>query len=85
MELDIIKIGNSKGIRVPLAILKQCGIESKVELEVKDNCIIIKPVKNPRQGWTEAFELMHQEKDDTLLIPEEIDNDLLEDWDESKH
>ena len=46
MEIDVIKIGNSKGIRLPMAILKQCGIESKVELEIEDNCIIIKPVKN---------------------------------------
>jgi antitoxin MazE len=85
MQMDIIKIGNSKGIRLPLAVLKQCGIDSKVELEVKDNYIIIKPVKTPRQGWAEAFELMHKNGDDVLLIPEETDNETLEDWDEPKH
>lgn len=85
MQLDIIKIGNSKGIRLPLAVLKQCGMDSKVELEIKDNCIIIKPVKVPRQGWAEAFELMHKNNDDTLLIPEEIDDEALEAWDDSRH
>ena len=85
MQMDIIKIGNSKGIRLPLAVLKQCGIDSKVELEIKDNCIIIKPVKTPRQGWAEALELMHKNNDDTLLISEEIDNETLEAWDEPKH
>jgi|CZCB01.1.fsa_nt_gi antitoxin MazE len=84
MEIDVIKIGNSKGIRLPMAILKQCGIESKVELEIEDNCIIIKPVKTPRQGWAEAFKVMHEKRDDSLLIEEEIDNDLLEAWDERK-
>lgn len=78
MLMDIIKIGNSKGIRLPLAVLKQCGIDSKVELEIKDNYIIIKPVKTPRQGWAEAFELMHKNNDDTLLIPEEMDNGILD-------
>ena len=82
MEVDIIKIGNSKGLRLPLAILKQCGIDSKVELEVKDNCILIKPIKTPRQGWAEAFKLMHKDGVDSLLIPEEIDNEVLEDWNE---
>jgi antitoxin MazE len=82
MEVDIIRIGNSQGIRLPLAILRQCGIRSKVELEIKDNCIIIKPVKTPRQGWAEAFKFMHKEGDDALLVPEEIDTELLEDWDE---
>jgi antitoxin MazE len=85
MQLDIIKIGNSKGIRLPLAVLKQCGIDSRVELEIKDNCIIIKPVLSPRQGWSDAFELMHKNNNDVLLIPEEIDNETLEAWDEPKH
>lgn len=85
MQMDIVKIGNSKGIRLPLAVLKQCGIDSKVELEIKDNCIIIKPVIAPRQGWAEAFELMHKNNDDFLLISEEIDNETMEAWDEPKH
>lgn len=85
MQMDIIKIGNSKGIRLPLAVLKQCGIDTKVELEIKDNCIIIKPIITPRQSWAEAFELMHKNNDDILLIPEEIDNETLEAWDEPKH
>lgn len=85
MEMDIIKIGNSKGIRIPQAVLRQCGIDSKVELVVEDNCIIIKPVRTPRQGWAEALELMHKNKDDELMISEEIDNDMLEAWDEPNH
>jgi antitoxin MazE len=85
MEIDIIKIGNSKGIRLPLAVLKQCGIDSKVELEIKENCIVIKPVSTPRQGWAEAFEVMHKNGDDSMLMPEELDNELLEGWDESQY
>ena len=82
MQMDIVKIGNSKGIRLPLLVLKQCGIDSKVELEVKDGCIIIKPVMAPRQGWAEAFDLMHKNKDDISIIPEDIDDEILEEWDE---
>ena len=83
--MNIIKIGNSKGIRLPQAVLKQCGIDSKVDLEIQDDCIIIKPVKNPREGWAEAFKLMHKRNDDELIIEEEIDNDVLEEWDDQKH
>ncbi len=85
MKMDIIKIENSKGIRLPQAVLKQCGIDSKVELEVKDNDIILKPVKNPREGWAAAFKLMRKNNDDVLLISEEIDHAMLEEWDEPKH
>lgn len=85
MQMDIIKIGNSKGIRIPLAVLKQCGIDSKVELSVENNCIIIKPVSTPRQGWASALELMHKNNDDVLLISEELDNERMEVWDEPNH
>ena len=83
MELDIIKIGNSQGIRMPVAILKQCGIDSKVSIEIKNDSIIIKPIEAPRRGWAEKFELMHEENNDMPIIHEEIDSDFLEDWNDS--
>ncbi len=83
MELDIIKIGNSQGIRIPIAILKQCGIDSKVSIEIKNDSIIIKPIEAPRRGWAENFQLMHKENDDMPIIHEEIDSDFLADWDDS--
>lgn len=81
MKVDIIKIGNSKGIRLPASLLKQCGIDKKVEIEIRHNNIILKPVKSPREGWTTAFKEMGKRGDDQLLIPDEIDVDLIEEWD----
>lgn len=80
MKADVIKIGNSKGVRLPATILKQCGIGSKVEIEVRHNEIIIKPVQSPREGWAVAFRQMHECEDDKLIIPDEIDVELLEEW-----
>ncbi|HEY3424686.1 MAG TPA: AbrB/MazE/SpoVT family DNA-binding domain-containing protein [Negativicutes bacterium] len=81
MKADIIKIGNSRGIRIPAALLKQCGIDKKVEIEVKHNNIILKPIKNPREGWSAAFKEMNKHGDDQLLIPDELDSSLLEELD----
>ena len=83
MKADIVKIGNSRGIRLPAALLKQCGIGSTVELEITGNRIIIKPIHAPRHGWAASFKKMNQCGDDTLLIPNDMDSDLLEDWNES--
>lgn len=83
MKTDIIRIGNSKGIRLPATILKQCGIGSKVEIVVRDNEIILKPVKSPREGWADSFRQMHECGDDRIIIPDEIDAELLEEWDEN--
>lgn len=81
MNADIIKIGNSKGIRIPASLLKQCGIDKKVEIEVKYNSIILKPIKSPRAGWAAAFKAMAKRGDDQILISDELDTGILEEWD----
>jgi len=44
MKTTIIPIGNSKGIRIPKAVLEQCNFSKDVSLEVKGDCLIIKPL-----------------------------------------
>ncbi|GAB61084.1 MAG: AbrB/MazE/SpoVT family DNA-binding domain-containing protein [Candidatus Jettenia sp.] len=79
MRTKLVSIGNSKGIRIPTAILKQCKIENEVDLEVEKEKIVIRPVKTiPREGWNDAFRLMHEKKDDALLLDETID--FMENW-----
>jgi len=70
--IDVSKIGNSKGIRIPKSVLKECGIRNKVKLEVIAKNIILKPVTT-RFGWDKAFKEMRQNDDDVLIIPDEID------------
>jgi len=65
--MRIIKIGNSQGIRIPKPLLEHAGLGEEVELEVQDNCIVIRPVEKPRQGWEEAFRVMAEHGDDQLL------------------
>lgn len=74
MILDVVKIGNSKGIRIPKNILEECGIDKQVDLVLKDHSLYIKPV-NPRKGWDEAFKKMAANNDDELLIDDSIDLD----------
>src|SRR5690606_39438090 len=74
MKTKIIKIGNSKGIRIPRHILEQSGLKNEVEIELKDKAIILKPVKKAREGWDEAFREMAKHKDDIWLDIESLDN-----------
>ena len=57
MQTPVISIGNSKGLRIPKAILKQCGIQDMVDLQVTNKGLIISPAKRPRTGWEEAIKL----------------------------
>ena len=67
MKASIIQIGNSHGLRIPKPILKQCGFNGEVELEVHNNELIIKSASHSRQNWENAFKAMAKNEDDQLL------------------
>ena len=79
MRVGIISVGNSKGIRIPKAILEQCSFNTEAELEVQGNALLIRPVKNVREGWEKAFQLMHERNEDALVINDAIDLEM-ENW-----
>ena len=71
MKLDIVKIGNSQGIRIPKTIMEQCGFTDFVEMEIKDGSLVLSPHK-VRAGWAESFQTMAANGDDELLIDDTI-------------
>lgn len=80
MEATIIKIGNSKGLRLSKTILEKYNIQDKVELILEDDQIILKPIDQPRKGWGKAFEKMTSESDDQLLIETVFEDEKFEEW-----
>jgi antitoxin MazE len=81
MRARVIKIGNSQGLRIPKPILEQTGIMDDVEIEVEKNQIIIRPVKNVRDGWDSAFKRMGEKGDDEPTI---VDEHISHSWDEEE-
>ena len=82
MKTQIVKIGNSQGIRIPKIILQESRIGSEVELIAEHEHIIIRSVKKSRAGWDDSFKSMAHNNDDTLL-----DNGALSaqsSWDEEE-
>jgi len=67
MKTTLIAIGNSRGIRIPKPLIEQCGLADEVELDVRDNSIVIHSPRKPREGWSKAFTQMARLKDDRLL------------------
>lgn len=81
MHAEIIRIGNSKGLRIPKALLKQCKIKNIVNLTIKDHSLIITPCENIREGWEESFSTMAKNKEDNLLDENYLDYSLdVEEW-----
>jgi antitoxin MazE len=67
MKVDIVPIGNSKGIRIPKVLLDQCGFEKDVEMTVEDNCLVLSPTARLRRGWDDAFKAMAAKHEDKIL------------------
>lgn len=80
MEVQLINIGNSKGIRFPKAILDEYNISDKIELILEKGRIILKPKSNPRKGWEKSFKQMHENGDDKLLMDDIFDEEIFEEW-----
>ena len=80
METAIIKIGNSKGLRLSKTILDKYNIKDKVEIILEEGQIIIKPIETPRQNWDSAFEKMSKEGDDKMLLNDVFDDENFEEW-----
>lgn len=80
MEVLIVQIGNSKGIRLSKTILEKYNIRDKVDMILKKGQIIIKPLSNPRKGWEKAFKEMSENKDDKLLFDDVFDDENPDEW-----
>jgi antitoxin MazE len=74
MKTKVVKIGNSRGIRIPKSLIHESGLKTEVELEVSDGQIIIKPISTNRESWDAVFKKTAKNKDDILLDEESIMN-----------
>jgi antitoxin MazE len=63
----IVRIGNSRGIRIPKTLLDQAELPDEVELHAEPGKLVVQPVRERRSGWAEAAKRMHARADDQLL------------------
>jgi antitoxin MazE len=67
VKVDIVPIGNSRGVRIPKAMLEQCGFDRSADIVAEDGRLILRPTVAVRQGWEDAFRRMAELQDDRLL------------------
>ena len=56
MLTTLRKIGNSKGIIIPAALLSACDFTDTVELRLEGTRLVIEPVKAPRRDWFQGYD-----------------------------
>jgi antitoxin MazE len=67
MKTRLVRIGNSRGVRIPKPLIEEAGLSDEVELRVRRGSIVILPATRPRAGWSEAAELLRGRNEDLLL------------------
>lgn len=69
MRIDIIKIGNSRGVRIPRAVLEELGFTNSVDMRIENGKLVLERPQ-ARCGWEEAFACAAAEEDEPLLVPD---------------
>jgi antitoxin MazE len=80
MNIPIISIGNSKGIRLSKTLIEKYKIEDSMELILEKDYIILKPKTSSRNGWEKSFKKMHENGDDKSLMSDIFDDENFEEW-----
>jgi antitoxin MazE len=81
MKVALVPIGNSKGVRIPASVIKECGIGDELDLRVENGVVVLAPVRGVREGWDTAFERMAAAGDDAPTLPDTLGNEFdAEDW-----
>lgn len=69
MKAHIVRIGNSRGIRLPKTLLQEAQLEDEVELQAEPGRILISKTAKPRAGWAEAARRMRERGEERLIDP----------------
>lgn len=67
MKARLVKIGNSRGVRIAKPVLEEAGLTDEVEIRVRAGAVVITPLTRPRAGWAEAAARLAQTKEARLL------------------
>jgi antitoxin MazE len=69
MKARLVRIGNSRGVRLPKAVIEQVGLGEDIELQVEGDRVVITAAAPPRTGWAEAAKRLAAESRDLLDVP----------------
>ena len=68
MKVKLVRIGNSRGIRIPKAVLVQCGLQETADLRIEKDRLVIVRERHPRWGWERDFIAASPSSNDELLL-----------------
>ena len=80
MRTSLRKIGNSRGIIIPAALLASAEIGEEVELRQEAGRLVIEAVKATRAGWAEAAANIAAQGEDEDVWPDFFEDEDDGEW-----
>ena len=72
-DVKLIPIGNSKGVRIPKALLQKYGLENALLMEETERGLLLRSKEESKLSWEDTYKAMANEKEhwddfDTTLL-----------------
>ena len=64
IELKVVPIGNSRGVRLPKAVLDKYAIKDELVLEERTEGLLLRSKPDKRLTWEDTFKEMAKERED---------------------
>lgn len=80
-DAKIVPIGNSKGVRIPKALLQKYGLKDSLLIEETDTGLLLRNKEESKLSWEDTYKAMANEKEqwdefDTTLLDGLEDEDF---------
>ena len=81
MRVNLVRVGNSKGVIIPATLIASCGLKEAVNLQIEGKKLVIEALAQPRAGW---FDTAPDTAPDDAATPDEsvLDSIPLEEGDD---
>lgn len=69
MKTRLVRIGNSRGLRLPKPLIEEAGFKDEVEVTLRDGALVITSSEHPRSGWEAAVHLLLERRENCVIDP----------------
>lgn len=67
MKTRLIRIGNSRGLRLPKPLIEEAGFKDEVEITLRDGALVVTSAEHPRSGWGAAVKLLLERREGYVI------------------
>ncbi|MCD6293699.1 MAG: AbrB/MazE/SpoVT family DNA-binding domain-containing protein [Deltaproteobacteria bacterium] len=80
-DAKLVPIGNSKGVRIPKALIQKYGLKNPLLIEETDKGLLLRNKEENKLSWGDTYKSMANEKEnwddfDTILLDGLEDEDF---------